>query len=434
MAKLFAIVALIVLVFQQNSNAETKEEAKKIDLGKDVAWKRLEFAVEDAAIDNKLILLFISKSWCKPCHKLADDFLKNEEFKVLSKEFHMAAAIDDNAPMDPKYDIDGKYAPRIIFQDSQGNVLSGITNGGQKTRYFYKKADQVVESMKKALAKTSLDQGFGKDYAWMSYDSALEEAKRSGKAILLIIHQDWCGACQRLKPKIADSKDLLEKSKSFIMVNSDEERVVKKKDFDIDGEYYPKIVFLDNNGEILKDHWNLETEHKHVKFYYGEPEELIKSMDRVLEHMATVKPSLDRGMGTHIDWKPYEEGLAIAKNEKKPIMLIIHKSYCGACKALKPRIRQSKELAELSKKFVMINCLDDEEPTDAQFDIDGAYIPRIFFLDSNGIVEPSLKNEREDFKKVQYAYSDGDQIASKMIKALEMNLGERETPKDLQVR
>ena len=47
----------------------------------------------------------------------------------------------------------------LFVSDAKGNVLSGITNGGSKTRYFYKKADDVVESMKKALAKTSLDQG-----------------------------------------------------------------------------------------------------------------------------------------------------------------------------------------------------------------------------------------------------------------------------------
>ena len=48
--------------------------------------------------------------------------------------------------------------------------------------------------------------------------------------------------------------------------------------------------------------------------------------------------------------------------------------------ALKPRIRNDAEIAALSKSFVMVNCQDDEEPMEDQFDIDGAYIPRIFFL------------------------------------------------------
>ena len=48
--------------------------------------------------------------------------------------------------------------------------------------------------------------------------------------------------------------------------------------------------------------------------------------------------------------------------------------------ALKPRIRNDAEIAALSKNFVMVNCQDDEEPMEDQFDIDGAYIPRIFLL------------------------------------------------------
>eukprot|EP00112_Aurelia_sp_Birch-Aquarium-sp1_P009305 Seg2052.5 transcript_id=Seg2052.5/GoldUCD/mRNA.D3Y31 product="Thioredoxin domain-containing protein 12" protein_id=Seg2052.5/GoldUCD/D3Y31 len=431
MARYLLLLAFVIGIGFSTAAEEKKEEAKKIVLDKDVSWKRLEFAIEDSVVDDKMIMLFISKSWCKPCHKLAEDFLDNKEFKELSKEFHMAAFTDDDAPLDSKYDLDGKYAPKIIFQDSKGNVLSGVTNGGSKTRYFYKKADKVVESMKKALLKTSLDQGFGKEYDWKSYEDGLEACRRSGKPMLLIIHQDWCGSCQRLKPKIAASDDLIKMGKNFVMVNTEEEHVVKRKEFDIDGEYYPKIVFLDNNGEVLKEHWNHGTEHKHVKYYYGEPDELIKSMQKVLDYMSTAKPTLDRGMGKHIDWKTYEEGLAIAKQEKKPVIVLIHKSYCGACKALKPKIKDSKEIAELSKQFVMINCLDDEEPSDSQFDIDGAYIPRMFFLDSNGIVEPSIKNELEDFKKVQYAYGDAEQIAINMKKALEMNLGTRQKQEEL---
>lgn len=39
-----------------------------------------------------------------------------------------------------------------------------------------------------------------------------------------------------------------------------------------------------------------------------------------------------------------------------------------------------KEFAELGKNFVMVNTEDNDEPKGDQFDVDGKYVPRIFFL------------------------------------------------------
>ena len=66
-----------------------------------------------------------------------------------------------------------------------------------------------------------------------------------------------------------------------------------------------------------------------------------------------------------------DSGLELAKTEEKPLMLVIHKSWCGACKNLKPKFAESTEIAELSRNFVMVNTLDDEEPKDDKYAPDG---------------------------------------------------------------
>ena len=50
---------------------------------------------------------------------------------------------------------------------------------------------------------------------------------------------------------------------------------------------------------------------------------------------------------------------------------------------MKPILAKHKTFAELSKQFVMVNTEDDDEPKGDQFDVDGKYVPRIFFLGKN---------------------------------------------------
>ncbi|PIK48887.1 putative thioredoxin domain-containing protein 12-like, partial [Apostichopus japonicus] len=65
--------------------------------------------------------------------------------------------------------------------------------------------------------------------------------------------------------------------------------------------------------------------------------------------------SLARGFGDNIAWKKLDEGLSLSKESNKPLMLVIHKSWCGACKALKPKFASSLAIENMSPEFVMVN-------------------------------------------------------------------------------
>eukprot|EP00042_Codosiga_hollandica_P020233 m.64911 g.64911 ORF g.64911 m.64911 type:complete len:155 (+) comp49756_c0_seq1:61-525(+) len=125
---------------------------------------------------------------------------------------------------------------------------------------------------------------------------------------------------------------------------------------------------------------------------------------------------LDHGFGKSIAWRSFEAGKTESATSGKPLMLIIHKTWCGACKALKPKFAASEEIALLSQSFVMVNVQDDEEPAGEEFRIDGGYIPRIYYLKPNGQVEGSLYNINGN-PKYKYWYSDDLQVVEGMKNA-----------------
>jgi len=120
-----------------------------------------------------------------------------------------------------------------------------------------------------------------------------------------------------------------------------------------------------------------------------------------------------RGWNDNIDWKTWDEGLALAKSTNKPAMLVIHKTWCGACKSLKPKFAESKEIEAESQNFIMINLQDDEEPKDASFAPDGGYIPRIIYVSPDGIPRPDIfnKNRPDQYK---YFYSSAEEVVQGM--------------------
>jgi protein-disulfide reductase (glutathione) len=130
---------------------------------------------------------------------------------------------------------------------------------------------------------------------------------------------------------------------------------------------------------------------------------------------------LARGFGSDIDWVEWTKAVSIARDLNKPIFLLIHKTWCGACKTLKRSFETSpkrEELVELSKEFVMVNTEDDEEPEHEEYSPDGRYIPRIFFLRKDGS-RLDLDNKK-NFPRNAYYYPQLPDVVKAMKEALEL--------------
>ncbi|CAP32745.2 Protein CBG14099 [Caenorhabditis briggsae] len=128
---------------------------------------------------------------------------------------------------------------------------------------------------------------------------------------------------------------------------------------------------------------------------------------------------LSHGYPSAIEWVEFDKAIGIAKDLNKPIFFLIHKTWCGACKNLKRELKSSPktdELIILSRKFVMVNVEDDEEPEDPKYAPDGGYIPRILFLDTDG--NPLKTNNEQKYKNNKYFYPLPAQIIDGMERAL----------------
>ncbi|XP_045588573.1 thioredoxin domain-containing protein 12 isoform X2 [Procambarus clarkii] len=132
-----------------------------------------------------------------------------------------------------------------------------------------------------------------------------------------------------------------------------------------------------------------------------------------------VRAENDLGLGEKYDWHTLEDGIKVSKETGKPLMLIIHKSWCGACKAFKPKFAASEDALVLSKKFVMVNTIDDEEPKEEKYSPDGGYIPRILFLDSHGEVQHNIYNKNGN-PKYKFYYFDDMTVVESMKEAIEV--------------
>jgi protein-disulfide reductase (glutathione) len=107
----------------------------------------------------------------------------------------------------------------------------------------------------------------------------------------------------------------------------------------------------------------------------------------------------------NIKWMSYDEGLALAKKDHKPICLIFFTTWCPHCKNYSS-VFSDPQVVKKAQSFVMIRLDKDKNgELSAKYAPDGQYIPRTLFLSSAGEVDPEIHAPRAQYK---YFYDEKD--------------------------
>ena len=119
-----------------------------------------------------------------------------------------------------------------------------------------------------------------------------------------------------------------------------------------------------------------------------------------------------------ITWRAYEDGLAAAKSEGKPVCLVFYTDWCPHCTNY-ARVFHDPRIVEKSKSFVMIRLNKDQNgPISAKYAPDGEYIPRTYFLAPDGTLKAEITENRPTYK---YFYNEQDPAS--LLRAMNVATG-----------
>ncbi len=121
--------------------------------------------------------------------------------------------------------------------------------------------------------------------------------------------------------------------------------------------------------------------------------------------VAHARADVENWNDANIKWMSYDNGLAAAKKDHKPICLVFFTTWCPHCKNY-ASVFSDPQVVKKAQSFVMIRLDKDKNAEiSKKYAPDGEYIPRTYFLSSDGTLDPSLSETRDQFK---YFYNEKD--------------------------
>jgi len=124
--------------------------------------------------------------------------------------------------------------------------------------------------------------GWNERIAWRGLDEGLREAKQSGMPLMMVVHTSWCGNCQKLKRTFNSDPTLEQLSEQFVMVHVDQDQHPEATLYGPDGQYIPRVIFLDEDGSVNQSLQNPNRPHQY-RYFYTPQEDLVATMRQALD-------------------------------------------------------------------------------------------------------------------------------------------------------
>ncbi|GMT11720.1 hypothetical protein PFISCL1PPCAC_3017, partial [Pristionchus fissidentatus] len=158
MRTFITLYLLVIASFADDLNLkEVYQNPLSNGIGEEIAWVKWDDAIEKALDEDKPIFLLIHKMSCHACRVLKKTFSQSnarKAFKALSQYFIMVNTADEDELYEEEYSPDGKYVPRVLFLDKNGDLLAQFKNkkGVYKNyAYYYSSPADILNSMKDVL-------------------------------------------------------------------------------------------------------------------------------------------------------------------------------------------------------------------------------------------------------------------------------------------
>jgi thiol:disulfide interchange protein len=108
---------------------------------------------------------------------------------------------------------------------------------------------------------------WGDAIAWRDWEAALHAAKAENKSVCVVVFANWCQRCKELAPVFA-TPEVARAAAGLIMVRQDQDEGAPwlKDPLGRYGDYVPRILFLDPNGDVRED---LQSGHPRYPYFYA---------------------------------------------------------------------------------------------------------------------------------------------------------------------